>query len=111
MHNETITRLGAGAFTIPTDAREGDGALAWEGTTFIVVTVWCNDVAGFGYSYTDASAARLINTVFAPLPISVTVSRSAHTWLPLQRGERFTSGSTTLTIPNPCRAAPTLQVS
>jgi len=47
------------AYTIPTDAPEGDGTLQWDSTTLITVTLGCGDVEGFGYTYTHASAAPL----------------------------------------------------
>ena len=64
----TISSVRAEAYTVPTDAPESDGALAWNSTTILVVHVvhvgggW---VKALGYSYTDASAAALVNGVLA----------------------------------------------
>lgn len=62
-----IESVAAYAYTIPTDAPEADGTLAWEATTIVVVHARSRDREGIGYSYTDASAARLINTEFAQI--------------------------------------------
>jgi L-alanine-DL-glutamate epimerase-like enolase superfamily enzyme len=48
------------AYEIPTDSPESDGTLQWDSTTVVVVEVRCDGATGLGYSYADASAARLI---------------------------------------------------
>ena len=60
-----IATIAARAFTIPTDAPESDGTLAWNSTTLVLVTVEGGGRTGIGYSYTDASVARLVNTKLA----------------------------------------------
>ncbi len=50
----------ARAYTVPTDAPEADGTFAWDETTIVVVHVEAGGETGLGYSYTDASVARLI---------------------------------------------------
>ncbi len=55
----TITSGSATAYTIPTDAPEGDGTFAWNATTLIVVEVKCGDVTGLGYTYSHKTAAPL----------------------------------------------------
>lgn len=47
------------AYTIPTDAPEGDGTFAWHATTLIVVELQCGDAAGLGYTYSHKTAAVL----------------------------------------------------
>jgi len=51
----------AAAYTIPTDAPEGDGTYAWKSTTLIVVTLDCGDAQGIGYTYSHKAAAILAN--------------------------------------------------
>lgn len=54
-----ITGGNATAYTIPTDAPEGDGTFAWNSTTLIVVELQCGDVTGLGYTYSHRTAALL----------------------------------------------------
>ena len=66
--NETgtpIQGLSARAYRIPTDQPEADGTFAWNSTTLVVVTVEAGGQSGIGYTYADASAASLANTVLA----------------------------------------------
>lgn len=53
----TITQVTATAFTIPTDAPESDGTLAWDATTIVVVEAAAGGCTGIGHSYADASAS------------------------------------------------------
>jgi L-alanine-DL-glutamate epimerase-like enolase superfamily enzyme len=57
----TVERLEVSAFTVPTDAPEGDGTLTWEKTTIVVVQVSAAGVTGLGYTYEDAAAATLVD--------------------------------------------------
>ncbi|HXT80347.1 MAG TPA: enolase C-terminal domain-like protein [Acetobacteraceae bacterium] len=68
MQNETaVTRLVASAYTIPTDAPEADGTLAWDETTIVVVQAEAGGRTGIGYTYSDKSNADLIGDKLAPL--------------------------------------------
>jgi len=55
-----VSRLRVGAYTIPTDAPESDGTIAWDATTIVVVEAIAGDECGVGYAYADACAAQLI---------------------------------------------------
>ncbi len=55
-----IGTVRAQAYTVPTDAPEADGTFAWDKTTIVVIHVEAGGETGLGYSYTDASVARLI---------------------------------------------------
>lgn len=57
----------AQAYTVPTDFPEADGTATWTSTTIIVVHVGAGGRQGIGYSYTDASAATLIDAKLAPI--------------------------------------------
>ncbi|WP_457105658.1 enolase C-terminal domain-like protein [Methylobacterium sp. P5_C11] len=64
----TIASVRAQAYTVPTDAPEADGTLAWDRTTIVVVHVEAGGETGMGFSYTDASVAGLIgNTLRAKI--------------------------------------------
>jgi L-alanine-DL-glutamate epimerase-like enolase superfamily enzyme len=60
-----ISKVEVAAYTIPTDAPESDGTLSWDRTTIVIVHVTAGGVTGIGYTYADASAARLIATMLA----------------------------------------------
>jgi L-alanine-DL-glutamate epimerase-like enolase superfamily enzyme len=64
---QPVTSLEVSAYTIPTDAPEADGTLAWEETTIVVVHAHSGSVSGLGYSYADLATARLVETKLAPL--------------------------------------------
>jgi L-alanine-DL-glutamate epimerase-like enolase superfamily enzyme len=60
-----ITALDAAVYVIPTDAPEGDGTLAWDKTTMMVVTAQAGNERGLGWSYTAAAAATLVGEMLA----------------------------------------------
>ncbi|MBU9194180.1 enolase C-terminal domain-like protein [Burkholderia gladioli] len=63
MSLSTEPRIGAvraRAYRIPTDRPEADGTLEWRATTLVLAEIEAGPVTGLGYSYTDASAARLV---------------------------------------------------
>ena len=55
-----VERVTTRVFTIPTDAPESDGTLAWNSTTLVLVRAEAGGCAGIGYTYADAAAAKLI---------------------------------------------------
>ena len=61
----SITRVGVSSYTIPTDAPESDGTLAWDATTLVLVEVDAGGCTGLGFTYADASTAQLIRAVLA----------------------------------------------
>ena len=62
MRDATIERIDVRAYRIATDYPEADGTLAWDSTTMVLVIARSGGESGLGYSYTDASAAQLIET-------------------------------------------------
>ncbi len=60
-----VEQLEVGAYTIPTDAPEADGTLAWEATTIVVVHAHGAGEHGLGYTYADVSTAKLIASKLA----------------------------------------------
>jgi L-alanine-DL-glutamate epimerase-like enolase superfamily enzyme len=60
-----IERVEVNAYTIPTDAPEEDGTLAWDSTTIVVVHVHASGITGLGYTYADVSTAKLIESKLA----------------------------------------------
>lgn len=57
-----IEAVSAKAYRIPTEEpEESDGTLVWSSTTLVVVELRAGGVNGIGYTYADASAAKLID--------------------------------------------------
>lgn len=59
MDTPLIASGSATAYTIPTDAPEGDGTFQWQATTLVVVTLRCGETTGLGYTYSHGTAAPL----------------------------------------------------
>lgn len=58
-----IDDVAVASYTIPTDAPESDGTLAWNRTTIVIATVHAAGSQGLGYTYADAATATLIHNV------------------------------------------------
>jgi L-alanine-DL-glutamate epimerase-like enolase superfamily enzyme len=57
-----VEELEVAAFTVPTDAPEADGTLAWEQTTIVVIHARSGGEVGIGYTYADVSTAKLVES-------------------------------------------------
>jgi L-alanine-DL-glutamate epimerase-like enolase superfamily enzyme len=55
------------AYTVPTDAPEADGTMAWDSTTVVLVQVRAADVVGTGWTYSPAAAAALVQELLTPV--------------------------------------------
>ncbi|BDI34060.1 mandelate racemase [Capsulimonas corticalis] len=64
-HEFPVTRVDVSAYTIPTDAREGDGTFAWDKTTLVVAEVTAGNQTGIGYTYADEATALVIRETLA----------------------------------------------
>ena len=53
------------AYTIPTDAPEGDGTLRWDSTTLIVCEVHAAGRTGLGYTYGNQASAMVADHLAA----------------------------------------------
>lgn len=76
----TVTAVRAEAYTVPTDAPESDGTFSWDSTTILVVHVEGGGRRGLGYSYTDASAAALVNAMLAQVVIGRPLNDVGAAW-------------------------------
>ena len=83
-----IGGITAGAYTIPTDAPEADGTLAWDRTTLVLAELSAGGVTGLGYSYTAAAAAGLIRDTLAPVLEGMDAMDPPAAWDALQRAVR-----------------------
>jgi len=87
-HQATITEVRCRAYTIPTDLPEADGTFAWNSTTLIIVEVYACNAAGLGYTYSDASAAKLIRDMLAPDIVQEDCWNIETLWQKMQRQVR-----------------------
>ncbi|MEE2034908.1 enolase C-terminal domain-like protein [Rhodococcus chondri] len=62
----TVTDLTVEAYTIPTDAPEADGTLAWDSTTMVLVRARAGDCVGIGWTYGPAACAAVVTDLLAP---------------------------------------------
>ena len=53
----SVDKVDVSAYTIPTDAPEGDGTLRWDSTTLIVCEVHAGSEVGIGYVYGNQATA------------------------------------------------------
>jgi L-alanine-DL-glutamate epimerase-like enolase superfamily enzyme len=53
-----ISKSSIRVFTVPTDAPEADGTLAWDSTTMVLVELHAGSARGLGYTYADAATAK-----------------------------------------------------
>ncbi len=65
MSGAAIERVGATAFTVPTDQPESDGTMEWDSTTIVVVEVDAGGVHGIGYTYGLPAVAGIVNADLA----------------------------------------------
>lgn len=84
MDRVPIEELRASAYTVPADAPDADGMLAWVATTVVVAEACVGKVVGLGYSYTHASAAALINQELAACVTGGDAMTPAHHWHAMQ---------------------------
>lgn len=67
-------------YTVPTDAPESDGTLAWDATTLVLVQIEAGGCNGLGYSYADAATATLIRDTLAGVVEGRNALDIAGTW-------------------------------
>lgn len=60
-----ITEVRGSSYTIPTEQKESDGTLEWDSTTMVIVEVKAAGKTGLGYSYADATACKLVESLLA----------------------------------------------
>ncbi len=83
-----VSSVRAAAYTVLTDAPEGDGTLTWDSTTLVVVEVCADGVLGTGWTYTAAAAAPLIRHVLAPVVEGSDALATVSTWEAMVRALR-----------------------
>jgi L-alanine-DL-glutamate epimerase-like enolase superfamily enzyme len=83
-----VEELEVAAFTVPTDAPEADGTLAWDSTTIVVVHVFGGGEWGMGYTYADLATAKLIESKLAGIVQGCDALAPQAAWAAMVRGIR-----------------------
>ncbi len=69
MGEPVVTGLEAAAYTVPTDAPEADGTLAWDETTMVLVTARAAGERGMAWTYAAAAAVGVVTDQLAPVVV------------------------------------------
>jgi L-alanine-DL-glutamate epimerase-like enolase superfamily enzyme len=80
-----MARLTASAYTVPTDAPEGDGTLSWTSTTLVLVQATEGVATGLGWTYGPAATASVVNDMFAPVVKDLDPCDVPAAWVAMQR--------------------------
>jgi L-alanine-DL-glutamate epimerase-like enolase superfamily enzyme len=83
-----VERLVVTTCAVPTDAPEADGTYAWDSTTIVVVEALAGGHRGVGYTYSDASAADIVQRMLAPLVEGQDPFAVREHWLAMQHAVR-----------------------
>lgn len=62
-----IDAVDVAVYTVPTDALEADGTLAWDATTMILVRLRAGGAVGQGWTYGSAACATVVTEHLAPV--------------------------------------------
>ena len=83
-----VERLAVRVFTIPVDAPESDGTLAWDSTTLVLVQAEAGGCVGIGYTYADAAAAKLVEGKLKGVVEGLDAFALNAAWLAMMRAVR-----------------------
>ncbi|GAA4813365.1 enolase C-terminal domain-like protein [Tomitella cavernea] len=84
----SVEGIEASAFTIPTDAPESDGTLAWDSTTVVIVSARCGPYIGTGYTYAGPAAATVITGTLAGVVEGADAMTPQRSWMQMQHAVR-----------------------
>jgi L-alanine-DL-glutamate epimerase-like enolase superfamily enzyme len=65
----TVDAVEAAAYTIPTDAPEGDGTISWDSTTMVLVQAHAGDAVGTGWTYGSAACVPVVQGKLASVAV------------------------------------------
>ena len=83
-----ILKLDAAAYTVPTDAPESDGTLAWDATTLVLVRATAGGQVGLGYTYCDAAATAVIRGTLGEKVLGLNAMDVPAAWEAMTRAVR-----------------------
>jgi L-alanine-DL-glutamate epimerase-like enolase superfamily enzyme len=75
-----VERVGAAAYTVPTEQPESDGTLSWDATTLTVVEVHGGGRTGTGYSYGHRAVADIVADTLAGVVVGRDASAVGGSW-------------------------------
>ena len=65
MNDPAVESVTAAAYTLPTDAPEADGTLAWDSVTLVLAQVRAGGEQGIGWTYGSPACAAVISGMLA----------------------------------------------
>lgn len=80
-----MVALTASAYTIPTDAPEGDGTLTWTSTTLVLVQAGAEGLTGIGWTYGPAETAQVVTGMLAGVVTDLDADDIPAAWTAMQR--------------------------
>ncbi|EUA54661.1 mandelate racemase / muconate lactonizing enzyme, N-terminal domain protein [Mycobacterium xenopi 4042] len=83
-----VESVEARAYTIPTDAPESDGTLAWDSTTLVLVTARAGDKVGTGYTYADTPVVTVVRSKLADVVTGRDALQPPARWAEMQHAVR-----------------------
>ena len=83
-----VERLSALAYTIPTDAPEADGTLAWQATTMVVVQAEAGGQVGLGWTYGPPACTDLVSGTLRSVVEGCDALAVPGTWMQMVRAVR-----------------------
>ena len=83
-----VARVTATAHRIPTPVPEGDGTLAWDSTTIVLVEAHADGLTGLGWTYADASVVDVVDGMLAPAVVGRAAADVPACWHAMQRQVR-----------------------
>jgi L-alanine-DL-glutamate epimerase-like enolase superfamily enzyme len=78
-------RLEVSSMTIPTDAPESDGTMAWDSTTIVIVEAVAGGKRGLGFTYAPEAAGSVVEGLLAPVVRDRDPDDVAALWLEMGR--------------------------
>jgi L-alanine-DL-glutamate epimerase-like enolase superfamily enzyme len=85
----TIERLDVAVYTIPTDAPEADGTLAWDSTSLVIVEPRTQGgTTGLGYAFGNTATGILVRDVLADVVVGRDIRDTAGAWEAMVRSIR-----------------------
>lgn len=83
-----IESVEAAAYSIPTDAPESDGTLAWDSTTLVLVSVRAGGQVGTGYTYAGTPVVTVVRSKLADALAGADALQPPARWAQMQHEVR-----------------------
>ncbi|PRY20160.1 enolase C-terminal domain-like protein [Pseudosporangium ferrugineum] len=80
-----MVTLTTSAYTVPTDAPEGDGTMTWTSTTLVLVQASDGETTGLGWTYGPPEAARVVTGMLADVVADIDPDDIPAAWAAMQR--------------------------